>query len=492
MKLSEVLNGVSYECGNFTDTDIKDIAYDSRKTGEGIMFVCLVGVNADGHKYALSAYEKGSRVFLCERNIDLPDDAVVIKVTDTRAALAKISCNFFRHPSKELSLIGITGTKGKTTTAHIVKFVLESGGIKTGIIGTVGASFGDTVLPTVNTTPESYELQRMLRLMVDGGCKACVMEVSSLGLKFHRTDGLHFAYGVFTNLYPDHIGTNEHDSFEEYAFWKTQLFPMCEKAIINADDAFSKTVIENCKGQVITYGYSESADYILGSYEKVKEGNILGVDFNVKTEKGERSFTVALPGEINASNSLIAVALGDDFGLSDEAISKGLRSVFVKGRCELVRADEDVTVIIDYAHNGVSLKSIIETASEYEHNRIITLFGSVGGRTECRREELGMVSGAMSDFTVITSDDPNFEDPQKIGEEIAFYCEKAGGKGKYVIIPDRGEAVNYAVKMAEKGDIIILAGKGHEEYMKIKGDNVPFSEKTEVIKAFKEKKEGTV
>ncbi|MBR2079023.1 MAG: UDP-N-acetylmuramoyl-L-alanyl-D-glutamate--2,6-diaminopimelate ligase [Clostridia bacterium] len=492
MKLSEVLKGVSYECGNFTDTDIKDIAYDSRKTGEGIIFVCLVGVNADGHKYALSAYENGSRVFLCEKDVDLPVDAVIIKVEDTRAALASVSCNFFRHPSKELALIGITGTKGKTTTAHIVKFVLESGGIKTGIIGTVGASFGDTVLPTVNTTPESYELQRMLRLMVDGGCKACVMEVSSLGLKFHRTDGLHFAYGVFTNLYPDHIGTNEHESFEEYAFWKTQLFPMCEKAIINADDAFSKTVIENCKGQVITYGYSESADYILGSYEKVKEGNILGVDFEVKTKKADRKFTVALPGEINASNSLVAVALGDGFGVSDEDISKGLKSVFVKGRCELVRADEDVTVIIDYAHNGVSLKSIIETASEYEHNRIITLFGSVGGRTECRREELGMVSGAMSDFTVITSDDPNFEDPQKIGEEIAFYCEKAGGKGKYVIIPDRGEAVNYAVKMAQKGDIIILAGKGHEEYMKIKGEKVPFSEKTEVIKAFKEKKEGTV
>lgn len=492
MKLSEVLKGVSYECGKFTDTEIKDIAYDSRKTGDGIMFVCLVGVNADGHRYVSSSYEKGSRVFLCEKKVDLPDDAVVIKVTDTRAALAIVSCNFFRHPSKELSLIGITGTKGKTTSAHIVKFVLESGGIKTGIIGTVGASFGNTVLPTVNTTPESYELQRMLRLMVEGGCKACVMEVSSLGLKFHRTDGLHFAYGVFTNLYPDHIGTNEHDSFEEYAFWKTQLFPMCEKAIVNVDDAFSKTVIENCMGQVITYGYSEKADYVLGHYEKVKEGNILGVDFEVKTENADRKFTVALPGEINASNSLIAVALGDDFGVTNVDISAGLKNVFVKGRCELVRADEDVTVIIDYAHNGVSLKSIIETVAEYDHNRIITLFGSVGGRTECRREELGMVSGAMSDFTVITSDDPDFEDPQKIGEEIAFYCEKAGGKGKYVIIPDRGEAVNYAVKMAEKGDIIILAGKGHEEYMKIKGKKVPFSEREEVLKAFKEKKEGLV
>ena len=231
MKLSEVLQGVSYECGSFTDTDIKDIAYDSRKTGEGIMFVCLVGVNADGHKYALSAYEKGSRVFLCEKDVHLPVDAVIIKVEDTRAALASVSCNFFRHPSKELSLIGITGTKGKTTTAHIVKFVLESGGIKTGIIGTVGASFGDTVLPTVNTTPESYELQRMLRLMVDGGCKACVMEVSSLGLKFHRTDGLHFAYGVFTNLYPDHIGTNEHESFGSTLSGKLSFSPCVKRQL---------------------------------------------------------------------------------------------------------------------------------------------------------------------------------------------------------------------------------------------------------------------
>ncbi len=490
MILSEVLKGIDYDCENFIDSEIKDIAYDSRKTGEGIIFVCLVGFSADGHKYAESAYKKGSRVFICERDLSLPTDAVIIKVEDSREILARMSCNFFRNPSKELSLIGITGTKGKTTSAHIVKFVLESGGIKTGIIGTVGASFGETVLPTVNTTPESYELQKMLRLMVEGGCKACVMEVSSLGLKFHRTDGLRFAYGVFTNLYPDHIGTNEHESFEEYAFWKTQLFPLCEKAIVNLDDPFSKEIVKNFEGEVISYGYDEKAEYILTSHEKIKEGNILGVKFSVKAKAKKRDFTVALPGEINAGNSLIAVALGDEFGVRDEKISEGLKKVYVKGRCELVRADDDITVIIDYAHNGVSLKSIIETASEYAHERIITLFGSVGGRTECRREELGRVSGAMSDFTVITSDDPNFEDPQKIGEEIASFCEAEGGKGKYVIIPNREEAVSFAVKMAEKGDIIILAGKGHEEYMKIKGENVPFNEKEAVLKAFREKKEG--
>lgn len=488
MKLSEILKGLQYKAENFADCEIKDIAYDSRKSGKDILFVCLVGAFTDGHSYAMSAYEKGCRVFLCQREVDLPRDALIIITENTRSALADISCNFFRNPSQELCVIGITGTKGKTTSAHLVKFVLEAGGIMTGIIGTVGAFYGDTVIPTVNTTPESYELQKMLRQMADGGCKAVAMEVSSLGLKHHRVQGTRFGYGIFINLYPDHIGTNEHDSFEEYAYWKTQLFPMCEKAIINIDDPFGETVKQYCKKEVITYGYDNKADYVLENAQKKKDGNLLAVAFDMKSKGIDKSFTVALPGEFNAHNALIAVALGEEFGVSDSDIATGLRNVFVRGRGELVRESEDVTVIIDYAHNGISLKSIIDTAREYEHNQIITLFGSVGGRTECRREELGTVSGNMSDFTVITSDDPDFEDPMKICREIASYCEKAGGE--YVIITDRAEAVNFAVKKAQKGDILILAGKGHEQYMKINGEKVPFSEKAEVLRALKEKKEG--
>ncbi len=483
MTLREILNGLDCTSENFRNEEINDIAYDSRKAGEGIIFVCLEGAFADGHKYAASAYERGSRVFLCSKAVEVGEDAVIIKVSDTRAALAHISCNFFRHPSKELAVIGITGTKGKTTVAHIVKSVLDSGNIKTGIIGTVGACYGDVTLPTVNTTPESYELQKMFRLMADGGCKAVAVEVSSLGLKAHRTDGIHFSLGVFTNLYPDHIGTNEHESFEEYAYWKTRLFPLCERAIVNIDDPFSKTVIENCTNEVITYG-SENADYTLTGCERVREGNILGMSFTYKKDEKEKQYTVALPGDVNAYNSLVAVAAGELFGLSEEEIARGLLSVSVKGRGEIVRVSDDFTIIIDYAHNGISLRSIIETAKSYEHNRIISLFGSVGGRTECRREELGTVSGLLSDLTVITSDDPDFEDPRKICEEIAAYC-----KGEYVIIPDRGEAIAYAVKNARKGDIIILAGKGHEEYMKIRGVKEPFSEREEIIKAMKLRKE---
>ncbi len=487
MLLSEILKGLEYRCESFTDKEIEDIVYDSRKTRDSVIFVCLVGAFSDGHKYIESAYEKGCRCFLCEREVALPDDATVVITDNTRAALAKISCNFFRNPSKELCLIGITGTKGKTTVAHIVKFVLESGGIKTGIIGTVGAFYGDVKLPTVNTTPESYELQKMLRQMVDGGCKAVAMEVSSLGLKHHRVDGTRFSWGVFTNLYPDHIGTNEHDSFEEYAYWKTRLFPMCDKAIVNIDDPFGSEIIKSCNGKVITYGKSADADYILTSFGKRKEKNLLCVEFGVKSPKGENNYVLALPGEINAHNALIAAALGESMDISPEKMAEGFSAVFVKGRGEFVRVSDDITVIIDYAHNGISLKSIIDTAKAYPHNRIISLFGSVGGRTECRREELGTVSGTYSDFTVITSDDPENEDPLKICDEIASYCDKVGGE--YVIIPDRGKAIEYAVNIAQKGDILILAGKGHEEFMKIGGKKIPFSEVEEVKKAFK-KKEG--
>ncbi len=485
MKLKEILRDIDYICKSFPDIDIKDIAYDSRKAGEDIVFVCLEGAFADGHKYARSAYDKGSRAFVCSKDVDLPDDAIIIKTENTRSALAKMSCSFFGNPSKDIKVIGITGTKGKTTVAHIVKFALEEAGIMCGIIGTVGAFYGDTVLPTVNTTPESYELQKMLRLMADGGCKAAAIEVSSLGLKAHRVEGTEFAYGVFTNLYPDHIGTNEHASFEEYAFWKTQLFPMCQKAVINIDDPFSERVINTCTCPVLTYGSDSKADYCLTSMRKEKLGNRLAMGFEAVCGGKEESYRVALPGDVNAYNSLVAIAIAEDMGLPKEDYKKGLESVFVKGRGEIVETGEDFTVIIDYAHNGVSLKSIIQTAESYEHNRIISLFGSVGGRTECRREELGTVSGEMSDLSVITSDDPDSEDPRKICEEIASYC-----KGEYVIIPDRAEAIHYAMKTAQAGDIIILAGKGHENYMKINGEKIPFNERDEVMKGLEMRKEG--
>lgn len=480
MKLSEILDGVSVQ-GTFNpETEISDIVYNSAKAKDGVMFVCLCGFSVDGHDFAVDAYKKGCRVFLCQKQISLPTDADVILCSDTRQALAFCSCNFFRHPSKEIAVIGITGTKGKTTTAHIVKSALCSAGIKCGIIGTVGAGYDDVTLPTVNTTPESYETQKMLRIMADAGCRAAAIEVSSLGLKFHRVDGMRFAVGIFTNLSPDHIGKNEHDSFEEYAWWKKQLFALCDNAVVNLDDDFCGEILDFCRCNTVTYGKNKNADYRLTYTEKIKNGSSLGVSFTIEKNSVKRKYTIGLPGEINAHNAAAAVATADILGANDDGIKKGLESVYVKGRCEIVPAGTDYTIVIDYAHNGVSLKSIIQTLAEYDHNRIIALYGSVGGRTQLRRQELGEVSGEMCDLTVITSDDPDFEDPEKIMDDIAAAIEKKGGK--YVKIADRAQAIRYAMSIAKKGDILILAGKGHEEFMKINGKKVPFSERKEIFK----------
>lgn len=483
MLLSEILKNVSCRGEYDVAAQIDDIVYDSRKAKENTLFVCLSGANVDGHSFAQSAYQNGCRFFLCEKPLNVPEDATVITCDNTRAALAVCSCNFFRHPSRELAVVGITGTKGKTTVAHIVRAVLESAKIKCGIIGTVGAQCGDEKLPTVNTTPESYELQRLLRIMADSGCKAAAIEVSSLGLKHHRVDGTEFAVGVFTNLSPDHIGTNEHASFEEYAYWKKQLFHRTKKAVLNLDDGFSKEIMSECDCPILTFGFEEGADFRLKKLQKVKRGNLLGVDFSFERKGKESDLFVSLPGDVNAYNAVCACAVGELFGLSPEQVGKGLENVFVKGRGEVVETGRDFSVIIDYAHNGVSLKSIVETARAYDHNRIIALFGSVGGRTEIRRRELGLVAGAMCDLTIVTEDDPDFEDPEKICREIASYVEQSGGK--YVCIPDRKKAILYALSVAEKGDIIILAGKGHEEFMKIRGEKLPFSERKIVEEALK-------
>ncbi len=486
MKLKEILIGIDIQTPFDGDIEIVDIAYDSRKAKEHTMFVCLTGARTDGHIFARNAYDTGCRVFLCEKQIDVPSDALVLHCADTRAALAVCSGNFFRHPDRELAVIGITGTKGKTTSAHIVKSVLESAGIMTGIIGTVGAAFGDVQLATVNTTPESYELQKLLRMMCDAGCRAAVIEVSSLGLKFHRVDGMRFAVAVFTNLYPDHIGTNEHASMEEYANWKKQLFRQCELAVIHSDDPFGAEIAAECDCPVISYGYNENAQYRLLDVRQIRRDRLLGVEFTAAFGGKEDTFFVSLPGAVNALNALAAIAIAEQYGVQPEQMKAGLRSVFVKGRGEVVPTDTDFSIIIDYAHNGVSLQSMLETLSAYDHNHIIALYGSVGSRTEIRRRELGLVSGAMCDLSILTSDDPDFEDPAVIIQEIAASVEEAGGK--HVDIPDRAEAIRYALSIAEPGDILLLAGKGHEEFMKVCGEKLPFSEKAVIFDWLKNRK----
>ncbi len=484
MLLNKVLEGIVFSTDYELNIDISDIVYDSRKASSDTMFVCLCGARFDGHEYALSAYENGCRCFMVERILNLADDAIQIKVDNTRACLASASANFFNHPTKELKVIGITGTKGKTSTAHLVKALLEANGTKCGIIGTVGAYYDDVEIPTVNTTPESYELQKIFRIMLDNGCEYCVIEVSSIGLMAHRVDCVDFEVGAFTNLSPDHIGPNEHPDFEDYMYWKSVLFEIAKYAVINIDDPAYSEMIKNCKSPVTTYSLKQ-ADIIAENVSLLKNNRFIGISFDCKTPLNKFYTEVALPGYFNVYNALAAISVLYALNIDASKCIDALKEVRVRGRAECVYVCDDYDVIIDYAHNGLSMKSMLDTLKSYPHNRIIALYGAVGGRTQLRRKELGLITGKECDLSVLTSDDPDFEDPWNIINEIGSYVTQAGGE--FVGIPDRGEAVEYALGLLEKGDILLLAGKGHEQYMKINGEYVPFSER-EHIEIFKKRR----
>lgn len=485
MLLNKILNGIEYNLIGTIDISVDDIVYDSRKAVEDTFFFCLRGARFDGHEYALKAYENGCRCFAVEAQVDLPPDAVQVVFKDTRAALAQASANFFDHPTKSLKIIGITGTKGKTSTAHLVKAMIESAGFKCGIIGTVGAYYDNVEIPTVNTTPESYELQRIFRVMLDNGCKYCVIEVSSIGLMAHRVDCVNFEVGVFTNLSPDHIGPNEHPDFEDYMYWKSVLFEICNLAVVNVDDPAHINMLKNCNCPVTTYGL-ENADITAENVQLIKTRGFIGISFDSVT-KDKRTYTeVALPGYFNVYNALAAISVCEALGIDSSKHIECLKDIRVRGRAECVYVCDDYDVIIDYAHNGISMKSMLDTLKSYPHNRIIALYGAVGGRTQLRRKELGLITGKECDLSVLTSDDPDFEDPWNIINEIGHYVTEVGGK--FIGIPDRGEAVEYALGLLEKGDILLLAGKGHEQYMKINGEYLPFSER-EHIEKFKKRRE---
>ncbi len=482
MLLSKIFEGVSYAADSFADREIADIVYNSKLAGEDKLFVALVGAFSDGHDYVSQAYLAGCRVFLTEHAVALPGDALVLTVENTRAALPAVSANFFGHPERELTVIGVTGTKGKTSIAGMLGACLNSAGVPCGTIGTVGAVYGGKVYPTANTTPESYECMRLFREMRKAGCRAVVMEVSSLGLKSHRVDGIRFAAAVFTNLSPDHIGGAEHKDFAEYAYWKKQLFHRCDAAILNADDAFSEELKKETAAPVTTFGLYEPADFTAENIESLREPGFFGTSFTCVHGGEKTEMRTAVPGLFSVSNALACVAVCDLLGVPMPAIASAMGEARVPGRSDCLRVNADFDVVIDYAHNGQSFQSVLDTFCAYEHNRIITVFGSVGDRAFLRREELGLISGKRADLSVITTDDPGYEDPEKICREIAGFVEQAGGS--YKIVPDREEAVFYALGEAKKGDIVLLLGKGHETAQKVRGEKVPYSDYDAVKKYF--------
>ena len=467
MKLIELIEGLEYEVlqGDIT-IEINNIQNDSRNVEPGDLFFCITGAVSDGHSYAQDVSNKGAKVLVVEKAVEVPSSVTVIKVASTRYAMGVISSKFYGEPSKKLTVIGITGTKGKTTTTYMIKEMLDTAGIPTGLIGTIEILNGKIAIPAKHTTPESILLHKHLNDMVDNGLKAVVMEVSSQGLMLDRVAGVDFDYGIFTNLSKDHIGPNEHSSFEEYMMWKSKLFTMCKVGIYNADDKYAKVMQENAVCEAITYGIRENSDYMAGKLNLYDKDGVLGIDYTL-SGKLQGHMIVDMPGEFTAHNSLAAIAVADCMGVSMDKIKSILEDIKVRGRVELIPISDKFTILIDYAHNAMALESLLTAIKDYNPKRLVTLFGCGGNRSKDRRYEMGEVSGNMSDLTIITSDNPRYEEPLAIMEDIKTGINKTNGS--YVSIPDRKEAIRHAIMQAEEGDVVVLAGKGHEDYQEICG-----------------------
>ncbi len=464
MKLADLLETLDYECiQGTTDVEVGAVVYNSREITPGSLFICIEGAVYDGHGFASQAVESGAVAVVTSKPVTGLEgkNVSVIRVADTRYAMAYISAAWFGHPAEKLKVIGITGTKGKTTTTYLVKSILEHAGLKVGLVGTIEAIIGETHIHANNTTPESYRLQEDFARMVDAGLDAVVMEVSSQALKLHRTQGFVFDYGIFTNLEPDHIGPNEHADFEEYLECKGRLFRQCRVGIVNGDDIHTANVVEGHSCELETFGTGEACMLRARNLELVQGPGELGVGFQVA---GLMDFDVRMPfpGRFSVYNALCAIAICRHFQVEIPAIREALESVKVKGRIERVDVSDRFTVLIDYAHNAMALESLLTTLREYRPGRLVCMFGCGGNRSRQRRYEMGEVSGRLADFTVITSDNPRFEEPKAIMEDIKIGIGKTDGK--YVEICDRREAIAYCLSNAKEGDLIVLAGKGHEDY----------------------------
>lgn len=486
MKLMNLLERLEYTCiQGSVEREVTAVVSDSRKVTPGALFICIRGAVVDGHTFAADVAEKGAAVLVVEEPVKVPDDVTVLLVENTRYAMALISCAYFGHPAEKLKTIGITGTKGKTTTTYMVKSILENAGHKVGLIGTIETIIGEEHIPAVNTTPESYLVQEAFAKMVEAGCDSVVMEVSSQGLMLHRTAGFVFDYGIFTNIEPDHIGPNEHSSFEDYLRCKSMLLKQCRVGIVNADDPHFDQIIKGHTCSLETFGFSPQADLRAADSHLVSRPGYLGIAYRVE---GLMNFPVEIdiPGKFSIYNSLTAIAICRHFGVPEEKITAALKVAKVKGRIEMIKVSDEFTLMIDYAHNAMALESLLTTLREYHPHRLVALFGCGGNRSKLRRYEMGEVSGRLADLTIITSDNPRDEEPQAIIDDIKTGIAKTDGK--YVEIPDRREAIAYAIHHGEPGDIIVLAGKGHEDYQEIRGRKYPMDERVlirEILEADK-------
>ena len=479
MELKRILVGIDdLKAKGSLDIDVNNIESNSKNIKQGDMFIAIKGFNVDGHEYIEDAIKAGAKVIMVEegcelKSIKLPSDVTLIMTKNTREALAKCSCNFYDNPSKKFKLIGVTGTKGKTTTTFMIKEILEKAGHKVGLIGTIATYInGKMITENSRTTPESIELQRTFADMVEKGVEYVVMEVSSQSLKLHRVDGCNFDIVVFTNFSEDHISEKEHPDMKDYFESKLKLFEMCENGIINVDD-LQVTKIPKLfpNSNLMTYGIDNYAEML------AKDITITNtyVDFRVKVSDRNERVKVDIPGRFSVYNALAAISVAKKIGIESKIVLEALADIKVPGRSEMVPNSKELPIMIDYAHSPESLQNILSAVKSYTRGRVISVFGCGGDRDRTKRPIMGEISGRIADFTFITSDNPRTEDPEEIVKEIEEGIKKT--KGNYKVIVDRTEAIKAAIKMANKLDIIVLAGKGHEPYQEINGEKLPYDER---------------
>lgn len=487
MKLEKILEGLEYKADNLDlNAEVEDIIYNSKLAKANTMFVCIKGFQADGHKYAKSAYENGVRIFAVQKVIDLPEDACLIYVDDTRRFLALASAAFFGHPAKELTTVALTGTKGKTSTSFMLKNIFEDAGKKVGVMGTTGIFYDDVAIHSDNSTPESYEIQKHFRSMVDKGVDVAILEATSQGFMLHRTDGILFDYGVFTNLSPDHIGGNEHKDFDDYLNCKRVLFTQTKQGFANIDSKYYKAMVEGAACPIKTYGFNKGADFVAENPVFSAGDNQLKTSFDCVEDA--QTFTVSLniPGMFSVYNALSAITVARELGIGYETIEKALKRTFVKGRMELIPDTGSFTVIIDYAHNELSVQSLFDTIKLYNPRKITVIFGCGGNRSRLRRSGMGQIVAKNADFAYVTSDNPRYESVTDIINDILEGMDKENDRHKVIL--DRKKAIEHALDNAEEGEVILIIGKGHQLYEEIEGVKHPFDERAIVLEHLSLKK----
>ena len=487
MKLKSWLKELPYTLlQGSLETEVDEVVYDSRKAAPGTVFVCMRGANVDSHTFIPDVVEKGAPVLVVEHPVEAPENVTVIQVENGRNALSLLSAARFDYPARKMTAIGVTGTKGKTTTTYMIKAILEAAGQKTGLIGTNGAVIGENHYPTKNTTPESYILQEYFAKMVEAGCTHMVMEVSSQAMMLHRVGGICFDLGLFTNISPDHIGPKEHESFEEYLYYKSRLLTVCRTGVVNRAMDHYEEVVRDASCTLYTYGLERGADFTGNGLHYASDHQFVGVEFDMDGALSGR-VRVGMPGRFNADNALAALsvcslALGEEG--HDKKLLRALENVRVDGRMEIAHVSERCSVIVDYAHNAMSMESLLSTLRDYSPKRLVCVFGCGGNRAKERRYSMGEIGGKMADLCILTADNPRFEKNEDIIKDIETGMARTSGR--YLVIPDRREAIFYAVHHAEPGDMIAIIGKGHEDYQEIDGVRHHFLDREVVEEAVKE------